>query len=94
MLIIPFLKPKQGMATGLIIKNRQPDEKSEENQDDSSSSLEHGLKEMKSHLDAGDFKSAAECFRECFQHCENQPHEEADHNSKHTYDAQNQKAGE
>lgn len=49
---------------------------------------------MKSHLDAGDFKSAAECFKECFQHCEDQPHSEAKHTEPHSYNAQNQKAGE
>jgi hypothetical protein len=78
------------MTTGLIIKSRTPDEKSEENQEDKPQGLEETLKEMKHHLDSGDFKSAAECFRECFQHCEDAPHSEG----PHTYDAQNEKAGE
>jgi len=90
--MLPFLKPKQGMVSGLIIKNRNPDktEKSEENQEDSSVGLEAAMQELKGHLNAGDYKSAAQCFKNAFQLCEEEPHKEG----PHTYDAQNIKAGE
>jgi hypothetical protein len=48
------------------------------------------MQELQGHLSAHDYKAAAECFRACFQMCEKAPHEEG----PHTYDAQNEKAGQ
>lgn len=93
--MLPFLKPKhQGSATGIIIKNRQSDEKPEENQEDKNAGLEASMRELHSHLQSGDYKAAAECFKDAFQQCEDEPHSEAEHIEKHSYDAQNEKAGE
>lgn len=87
--MLPFLKPKDQGVAGLIVKNRKPDEKTEEKQVDKSS-LEDSMEKLRTHLDSGDFKAAAECFKRAFQACENQPHSEG----PHTYEAQNKEAGD
>ena len=95
--MLPFLKPKQkGYATGIIVKNRTPDEKPEENQEDKDASIHACAKDLITAVHAHDIPGAAEAMRSAFEILESQPHEEAEHTkpSPHTYEAQNQEAGE
>ena len=87
--MLPFLKPKQGGVAGLIIKSRNPD-KPEENQEDSQN---HGQKLIDA-VNSGDAKAVEDCIKAIAKAADKEPHEEGPHIEKHTFEAQNRKAGE
>lgn len=74
--MLPFLKNKQdgSSSTGLIVKERKPDE-SQENHN-KYEGLEVAMEELSTHLFNKDYKAAAECFKSAFELCESQPHDE------------------
>jgi len=84
--VLPFLKPKKGMAVGVIIKKRQPDENPQENQD--ITDLESSMERLAEHLSAKDYKAAAECFKEAVKQIDEEPHEEGPHIEPHSYESQ------
>ncbi len=90
--MLPFLKSKDKSANvGLIVKTRAPDESSEP-KDEGSSGIEACADELIRAVHAKDSKAAAAAIKDAFDILEGQPHEE--YESKHDYDAQNQKAAE
>ncbi len=93
--MLPFLKRKQEPATGLIIKNRAPDQPSEsEDKDDPSAAHEACAKEIIQAIESKDAKRLAEALKDMYQILESGPEEEGEPAEKHSYDAQNEKAGE
>lgn len=76
----------------MIVKNRAPDEKSEENQDDSSAAHSACAKEIISAIESKDATRLAEALKDMFNILDSEPHKEYDH--KHDYDSQNEKAAE
>ena len=94
--MLPFLSKvkKQAGIAGTIIKNRTPDEKPEENQEDSSS-IEDCAAQLITAVHAHDKQGVVDAMKDIFQKLEDEPHEEAGTTpAPHSYDAQNQKAGE
>ncbi len=92
--LLPFLKNKDASVAGLIIKNRTPDEKPEQDQDDSSAAIESCAQELIRAVHAKDTKAVSEALKDAFEILESMPHEEGEHVEPHSYDAQNIKAGE
>lgn len=89
--MLPFLKKKEVPAAGLIVKTRAPDEKPNENQDDSHIAIESCAQELIRAIHAKDAKAAAMAIKDAFDILESMPHEESE---PHSYDAQNQEAAE
>lgn len=87
--MLPFLKSKQAQQTGVIIKERAPDQK-EESEDIGAHGIEACAEEFIRAVHAKDVKAAAAALKDAFEILESQPHEEG----PHTYDAQNEKAAE
>lgn len=87
--MLPFLKKKDGGIAGIIIKSRSPD-KPEENQEDSEN---HGQRLIDA-VNSGNAEQVTECLKAAFKAFDAEPHVEGKHIEKHSYDAQNQKAGE
>lgn len=92
--MLPFLKNKnnQGIAS-IIVKNRIPDEKSEENQEDSQYSHDEAIKvcakDLIMAIHARDEMAVADALREVFEKLEKLPHKEVEHRPEpHSYDAQ------
>lgn len=94
--MLPFLKKKnEGGVAGIIVKTRPPDEKSEQDQDDSKvDSIEYCAQDLLKAIESKDIKAIAEALRDVFDILDSQPHEEGEHIEKHSYDEQNQKAAE
>lgn len=79
--MLPFLKNKnQAGLASIIIKNRQPDEKVEENQEDShDSAIEECANRLISAVHSHDAKSVADAMREAFEILEKLSHKEIKH---------------
>lgn len=93
--MLPFLKKRnEGMNSGLIIKTRTPDEKPEEDQDDPAAAIHACASDLIQAVHAHDVKAAAEAIQSAFEILDSQPHEEGPHVEPHSYDAQNEKAGQ
>ncbi len=88
--MLPFLKKRQPSAVGVIVKHRAPDEKPEENQDDSQAAHNACAREIISAIEAKDESRLAEALKDIFNILDSEPHEEG----PHTYDHQNEKAAE
>lgn len=91
--MLPFLKPKNQSVAGLIIKNRAPDEKQEE-QDDSSASIHSCAEAIMQAINSKDIKGLAEALRDAFTILDAEPHVEGEHIEPHSYESQNIKAGQ
>lgn len=90
--LIPIFKRKDdGMNSGVMIKERSPDEQPVD--DSEYDGLESAMEELDKHLNRRDYKAAAECFRDAMELCKDSPESE-ESSSPHSYDAQNQKAAE
>ena len=87
--MLPIFKNKEQSATGIIMKNRKPDN-SEEKQDDSD--LESCGREIIQALKADDAKAIAKAIKKLANIADEEPHEEGEHVSPHSYDAQNEQA--
>lgn len=85
--ILPFLA-KKTQQSGLIVQERQPDEKSEGTDEDAG--MHAAAKDLMDAVHAKDIKRVAEALRAAFQIADSEPHNEG----PHTYDAQNEEAGE
>ena len=94
--MLPFLNRKQTGIAGTIIKNRTPDEKPEEKQDDNKASHRAAASDLLAAIKSEDIDGIAEALNNAFQIMDSEPHNEGPHTnspSPHTYNAQNQKAG-
>jgi hypothetical protein len=84
--VLPFLKSKKdGMVTGIIVKDRQPDEKTEEN--DKDSAIHACASDLISAVHSRDVEATAEAMRSAFEILEEMPHDEIEH-EPHSYEAQ------
>lgn len=91
--LLPFLnKNKNQGVAGLIIKQRTPDEKPQENQDDNDqdAAIHACAQDLISAVHAHDVKATAEAMRAAFDILESMPHDEIEHDKPepHSYDAQ------
>lgn len=93
--MLPFLKRKDQGSAGLIIKNRTPDEKPEQ-EDDKDAAIHACAQDLIDSIHNRDVKGAAEAIRSAFDILESLPHEEGPHEGPepHSYESQNQKAGQ
>lgn len=88
--MLPFLNNKQknaGISTGVIVKNRTPDNP-EENQDDKDAAIHACANDLINSVHAKDIKGVAEAMRSAFEILEQMPHEEAEHTEPHSYESQ------
>lgn len=81
--MLPFLQKKQ--QTGVIVKERQPDEHAEPKSD-----IEECIKDILKACEAKDIKALAHLFRELHDEL----HKEMDKGQDDSYEAMNEKAGE
>ncbi len=91
---LPFLNRKKNEAgiASTIMEERsgtQPEE-----QEDKGYDLEDCAKDIIAAIHQDDPKALAFALQEAFEKLEKMPHEEGEHVSPHTYEAQNQAAGE
>lgn len=86
-------KTDVGGIAGTIIKNRQPDETPEEKQEPEDS-LEECAHKIMDAISRNDASALATALKEAIKRVDKEPHEEGKHVEPHSYDAQNQKAGE
>lgn len=82
--MLPFLNKKVQQA-GVIVKERQPDEKPEEKDE---SGKEAAAKDLINAIHSKDHKAAAQALSDFFELSEMEPHEEGPHIEPHSYDAQ------
>lgn len=83
--MLPFLKPKP--QTGVIVKNREPDEKEGEERKDNEA-LEACAQDLITAIHAHDVKAAAEALKAAFEVADSEPHVEGPHIEPHSYEAQ------
>jgi len=84
--LLPFLQKKR-QDTGLIIQERQPDT---EEKDNDSDELEEIAKDLISAIERKDHRAVADALHAAFTVADSEPHEEGEHVSPHSYDAQNE----
>ncbi len=85
--MLPFLN-KKAAQTGVIVKQRAPDEKPEGEQEDPKAGMRAAARDLHDAIQASDIGGIAAALQAAFELAESQPHEEADH----SFDAQNIKA--
>ncbi len=85
--MLPIFDNKKKIQSGISIKTRTPDEKPEENQDDSSAAIEACAQDLISAVQSNNVKAAAEAIKSAFEILESQPHSEGPHIEPHSYDA-------
>jgi len=86
--LLPFLKRKDGTATGgILVKNRAPDEHKEEDKDDPSAAHEACAKALLTAINSSDIKGIADALYDAFTLMDSEPHEEGEHVEPHSYDA-------
>lgn len=91
--MLPFLKNKQKPVAGLIIHDRTPDEKPEEDKDDPSTAIHACAEELIRAVHAKDTKAVADAMADAFAILESEPHEEdSEHVEPHSYESQNKLA--
>jgi hypothetical protein len=80
--LLPFLKKKPAAAVGVIVKTRTPDEKPEQDQDDSSAGIEACAHDLLTAIEAKDVKGIADALQAAFEIADSQPHEEGEHTNE------------
>jgi hypothetical protein len=94
--MLPFLKLKKSGVSGLIIKNRSSGEQQEEQPKEENNDLylEACMQGIINSVRDNDAQMGVKCLRMAFELLDSEPHIEGEHVNPHSYDAQNQKAGE
>jgi len=78
----PFLLSKKNISGAIMTtKVREPDEKPEGEESNENEGLQAAMRELTTAIQTGDDKAAAQAFQAAFQICENQPHEEIEHDN-------------
>jgi len=86
--LLPFLKRKEGIATGgILVKNRTPDEHTEQDKDDTSAGHEACARALLNAINANDVKGIADALYDAFTLMDSEPHEEGPH-EPHSYESQ------
>ena len=93
-LLLPFLKKQDGASPGITMKTRTPDEKPDTDEDDPKAGTKAAFRALMSAIRSGNEDAGVEALHDIFAIFDSQPHEEGEHVEPHSYDAQNQKAGE
>lgn len=76
--MLPFLNKKnQSGITSIVVKNRQPDETTQES--DKDDPIHACASDLIEAVHSKDVKRAAEAMRSAFEILEKQPHEEVEH---------------
>lgn len=90
--MLPFLKNKNDKAgqTGIIVKNRAPDEKPEQDQDDPSAAIRACSRALIDAVHRSDEQGVADALSDAFEILGSKADDEADQPEPHSYDAQNQ----
>lgn len=88
--MIPFLKKREAKQVGVIVQDRAPDQKEENQENDKDASIHACAQDLINAVHAKDVAKAAEAIRSAFEILESQPHDEA----PHTYAAQNEAAAD
>lgn len=80
--MLPFLKAKR--QTGLIVSQRKPDGGKEElyEEGNENAGLEACAEDLIRAVHAKDAEAVARAFKDAFELCETQPHDEYDHETK------------
>lgn len=92
--IFKKLSEKSGNS-GVLIKERAPDEhKESEDQNDSDAAKEACGRDLLNAIKSGDALAVGQALYDAAQAADLEPHEEGSHPEPHSYDAQNQKAGQ
>lgn len=72
--LLPFLKNNK-MQSGVMVKQRQPDESAEPQEP---KDLESMVKQAIEHYKANDFKQLASCVKDIISHCQSDSEPEAE----------------
>ncbi len=89
-----FKRLKESGIAGTLVKNRTPDEKPESDENDPSAAHEACGRAMLNAIKADDAKAMAQALIDLFQIADSEEHVEGSHIEPHSYQAQNQKAGQ
>jgi len=94
--VLPFLKNKQKVAgvSGIIIKNRQPDDKPDTDEDDPSAAIKACAQSLIDAVHSKNVQGVSDALADAFAILDSMPHEEGEHVEPHSYDAQNEAAAE
>ncbi len=90
--MLPFLKNKEKQQSAVMVKQRAPDQPEQE--DDKSASHMACAQDLLKAIESKDIKGIAEALQSAFEIMDSEPHVEGEHVSPHSYDAQNEKAGQ
>lgn len=86
--MLPFLKKKDSANVGLMVKHRAPDEKPEEDQDDSNAGAKACMAQLISAIHSHNTEGAIEALKDLMEVMDSGDAE------PHSYESQNIKAGE
>jgi hypothetical protein len=86
--LLPWLKNKQGMSSGISIKQRDSGQQLNEKPEDKDASIHACAKDLIDAVHSQDTKAAAEAIRSAFEILDSEPHEEGPHIEPHSYDSQ------
>lgn len=90
--MLPHLKRKESSIAGLIIKNRQPDQKPEEMEgSEKDSSIKEHAQALIDAVHSKNVQGVEDALRSAFEVLDSEPHEEGPHtnDSSNSFDAQN-----
>lgn len=92
--MLPFLKRKDNAGiAGIIVKQRKPDEKPENAEEDDKDAAIHACaQDLINAIHGHDVKAAAEAIKSAFEILDAMPHEEGQHTND--FESQNIKAGQ
>lgn len=91
--MLPFLKLKQSPVAGLIIKKRNPDHKAEGGEVEDKSH-EECARAILSAIKADDASALSNALYAAFSLMDSDSNQENEQSNSHSYDAQNEKAGQ
>lgn len=89
--MLPFLKNKNntGIATGVMVKHRTPDEKPEENQEeDKKAGHKAAASDLLRAIESKNIDGIADALQSAFELMDSEPHVEGEHVEPHSYDSQ------
>jgi hypothetical protein len=92
--LLPFLKRKDQSSAGLIIKQRAPDEKHEEDQDDSNAAPTACMQSLINAIHGRDATGAVEALKDLMEVLDSPESSDEARPEPHSFEAQNIKAGE
>lgn len=95
--MLPFLKKKEGGASGILVKNRAPDEpQNEASESEGPDAIDSCMEQFLSAVKASDAKAMSDALYDAHEimHGRMSPEQYKEPKSKHTFEDQNEEAGE